>query len=82
MNLNLKEDLTDFIKREIRFAEIELVRLSQDSNTEYEEKLQSMGYQLEKIAVANGKLGAVNQYFVEPQQPQQPQPQNGASHVE
>ena len=84
MNLDLKNDLTELVKNDIRFAEIELVRLSQDNTLEYKHRLERMGYQLELIAIANGKIAGVNQYFSVPQPtaPQQAPQSNGQTHVE
>lgn len=84
MNLDLKNDLTELVKNEIRFAEIELVRLSQDNSLEYKSRLEQMGCQLQIIAVANGKFAGINQYFTVPQPtaPQQAPQANGQTHVE
>lgn len=67
---NLKLDLLNKINNEKYFEELELVRLAQDPNMNYKEKVESMSYRLANIAVLNAQLGLVGQYFPE----QQPAP--------
>jgi hypothetical protein len=67
---NLKLDLLNKLRNDKYYKEIELVRLAQDPNMNYEEKIYDMDRMLEVIALINIKLGLVEQYFQEPAQPQ------------
>ena len=77
---NLKLDLLNKINNEKYFDELELVRLAQEPNMNYREKIDLMQQLLENIAIANAELGLVAQYFPDQQPaPQQaPAPQAGA----
>lgn len=83
---NLKLDLINHLNLRKYYAELELVRLAQDPNMNYENKIESMSYSLKEIAILNAQLGGVEQYFKEePQQqgsaiPQQENP-NGATPI-
>ena len=93
---NLKLDLLNKINNQKYFYELELVRLAQDANMNYEQKINDMSYLLKEIALLNAQLGGVEQYFKEPEatgdapanapapQAQQPvgQVHNGQSHGE
>lgn len=91
---NLKLDLLNKLRNEKYFDELELVRLAQDPNMNYLEKIGQMQKKLERIAIVNAELDLTEQYFKEPaapqpqvQQPVQPvQPQgqvhNGQTHGE
>lgn len=69
---NLKLDLVNKLNNDKFYAELELVRLAQEPNMNYKQKIEEMNYQLEFLAVTNVKLGLVEQYFQEPaQQPVQ-----------
>ena len=71
---NLKLDLINKLNNEKFYAELELVRLAQEPNMSYRTKIDSMNLELEILAVTNGKLGLVEQYFHEPVAPEgQPQ---------
>jgi len=72
---NLKIDLLNKINNEKYFKELELVRLAQDPNMNYEYKIEAMTNELAKIAILNAQLGGVEQYFQEPAPQQQPAPQ-------
>jgi hypothetical protein len=82
---NLKLDLLNKIQNDKYFEEMELVRLAQDPNINYREKIDAMSYRLQSIAIINAQLGLVEQYFNE-QAPQQAAPQGqvhqGQSHGE
>lgn len=89
---NLKLDLVNKINNEKYYDEIELIRLAQDPNTNYKNKIEDMGALLKKIAIHNAQLGLVEQYFKEPEQQNAPvtnppqaaptQTQPGQSHAE
>lgn len=69
---NLKLDLLNQLRNQKYFDELELVRLAQDPNMKYKEKIDLMQVRLGSIALVNAELGLVEQYFQEPvQQPQQ-----------
>jgi len=80
---NLKVDLLNKLRNDKYYKEIELVRLAQEPNMNYEEKIHMMDRNLETIAVINIKLGLAEQYFQEPAaQPQGQEIQNApAGHV-
>ena len=63
---NLKLDLKNKLNNDKYYQELELVRLAQDPNTNYEGKVASMQFQLQQIALLNAELGLVEQYFQEP----------------
>ena len=67
---NLKLDLINKLNNEKFYAELELVRLAQEPNMKYKEKITLMEVELETLALANAKLGLVEQYFQEPAAPQ------------
>lgn len=60
---NLKLDLLNKVNNEKYFAELELVRLAQEPNMNYQDKIESMDKILGDIAIMNAKLGGVDQYF-------------------
>ena len=63
---NLKLDLINKLNNDKYYEELELVRLAQDPNTNYKEKIDAMSYRLANLAVLNAQLGLVGQYFQEP----------------
>ncbi len=63
---NLKLDLINKIKNDKYYDELELVRLAQEPNMNYEEKVDTMSVILENIAIENAKLQLIEQYFQEP----------------
>jgi len=63
---NLKVDLIQKINDKKYYEEMELVRLAQDPNMNYEVKVYDMLEILGNLAILNAKLGLVNQYFQEP----------------
>lgn len=69
---NLKLDLLNKLRNDKYYEELELVRLAQDPNTNYKEKVDAMSYRLSNLAMLNAQMGLVEQYFQEPaaQQPQ------------
>ena len=71
---NLKIDLLNKINNKKYFEEMELVRLAQDPNMNYEIKIDSMSTILANIAILNAQLGGVEQYFQEPAQAPAPVP--------
>jgi len=74
---NLKLDLLNKLRNDKYYKEIEFVRLAQDPNMNYEEKIYEMDRILEIIALINIKMGLAEQYFQEPAaQPQGQQVQN------
>jgi hypothetical protein len=68
---NLKLDLLNKINNKKYFEEMELVRLAQDPNMNYERKIDSITSILGSIALLNVQLGGIESYFQEPA----PQPQ-------
>lgn len=66
---NLKVDLVNKLNNDKFYAEIELVRLAQEPNMNYKQKIELMEVELTTIALTNGMLGLVEQYFQEPAQP-------------
>lgn len=62
---NLKLDLVNKLNNDKFYAELELVRLAQEPNMNYKEKIEGMDAQLEGLAVLNAKIGLVEQYFKE-----------------
>jgi hypothetical protein len=60
---NLKLDLVNKINNDKFYEEIELIRLAQDPNMNYRDKIESMQYRLERIAILNSQAGLVDQYF-------------------
>lgn len=90
---NLKLDLVNKINNDKMFDELELVRLAQEPNMNYRDKVETMDGLLSKIATSNSKLELVEQYFQDapaqaPQgapaqaNPPQAQVQQGQSHGE
>jgi hypothetical protein len=63
---NLKLDLLDKISKDKMFEELELVRLAQDPNMNYKDKIDLMQYQLERLSILNAELGLIEVYFKEP----------------
>ena len=63
---NLKVDLKNKIMNDKFYEELELVRLAQDPNTNYKEKIDSMSYRLANLASLNAQMVLVEQYFQEP----------------
>lgn len=68
---NLKLDLLNKLRNDKYFEEIELVRLAEDPNTNYKNKIERIAERLEKIALLNAELGLVEQYFQQQPQPMQ-----------
>lgn len=68
---NLKLDLLNKLRNDKYYEELELVRLAQDPNTNYKEKIDAMAFRLANLAMANAQMGLVEQYFQEPPAPQQ-----------
>ena len=63
---NLKLDLLNKLNNDKFYEELELVRLAQEPNMNYKEKIDDMQYRLGAIALLNAQLGLVGQYFQEP----------------
>jgi len=63
---NLKLDLLNKLRNDKYYKEIELVRLAQEPNMNYERKIELMDELLEFIALNNIKAGLAEQYFQEP----------------
>lgn len=74
---NLKLDLLNKINNEKYFEEMELVRLAQEPNMHYKQKIEDMYIRLGNIALLNAEIGLVEQYFKEPTQQQPVMPQQG-----
>ena len=65
---NLKLDLINKLNNDKFYSELELVRLAQEPNMNYKEKIELMNNQLEELALLNIKAGLVEEYFKEPAQ--------------
>ena len=63
---NLKLDLLNKLRNDKYYAELELVRLAQDPNCNYKQKIDDMQYQLQEISLLNAEMGLVEVYFQEP----------------
>lgn len=63
---NLKLDLVNKLNNEKYYEELELIRLAQEPNMNYKEKIDLMTENLAEIALLNAQVGLVNQYFQEP----------------
>jgi hypothetical protein len=72
---NLKLDFINKINNDKFYEEIELIRLAQDPNMNYREKIEQMQSQLERLAILNSQVGLVDQYFQDTPQ-QAPAPTN------
>lgn len=72
---NLKLDLLNKLRNDKYYEEIELVRLAQDPNMNYKDKIDNMSYRLSTLSLINAEMGLVEQYFQEPVAAQQPVPQ-------
>jgi len=72
---NLKLDLINKLNNDKFYGELELVRLAQEPNMKYKEKITLMEVELETLALANAKLGLVEQYFQEPAPQAAPAPE-------
>lgn len=71
---NLKLDLLNKHKNDKYYAELELVRLVNDSTLNYKSKIDLMSELLENIAILNAQIALVEQYFQDtpPQQEERP----------
>lgn len=63
---NLKLDLIDKLNRDKMYEELELVRLAQDPNANYRQKINQMSTNLANISIINAQLVLAQQYFQEP----------------
>ena len=64
---NLKIDLVNKLTNRKYYDELELIRLAQEPNMHYEEKINTMDVLLENIALVNVQLDLINNvYFKEP----------------
>lgn len=81
---NLKLDLINHIRNDKYYKELELVRLSQDINIKYRNKIESMSNLLMEIASLNQQLELVEVYFKESYNDENltKQHNNGQSHDE
>lgn len=65
---NLKLDLLNKLRNDKYYSELELVRLAQEPNMNYQIKIDEMDVELTELALLNAKMGLVEQYFQEPAQ--------------
>ena len=89
---NLKLDLLNKVSIDKMYEEMELVRLAQEPNMNYREKVETMIERLKNIAILNQQITLINQYFPEQsqqnqvqqlqQQYQTQQPHHGQTHAE
>jgi len=80
---NLRVDLLNKLSNDKMFEEMELVRLAQEPNMNYKDKIDQMAYRLSNIAMLNAQLNLLGMYLPEQQpQPVQAQaPQAPAGHI-
>jgi hypothetical protein len=79
---DLKTDLLQSITNDLMYDEMELVRLANDPNTIYRDKIKNMSSILASIALIQAKIQLVQKYFTEPvaaPQPNVPQPQQNVA---
>lgn len=87
---NLKIDLLNKSNNAKYFEELELMRLAQEPNMNYKQKLDEIDTVLGNIAMLNAKIGGIEQYFREEPSTKQPvapvapasTQQNGQTHKE
>jgi len=82
---NLKVDLVNKLNNDKYFAEMELIRLAQEPNMNYEDKITLMDGKLTIIVGVERKLELVEKYFTQPDETApEPlkQPNQGQSHGE
>ncbi len=60
---DLKIDLVNKISNDKYYAELELARLANDSTIPYEQKIDDMIYQLNKISRTNSNIDLIELYF-------------------
>jgi hypothetical protein len=75
---NLKVDLLNKLNNDKYFAEMELIRLAQEPNMNYQQKIDEMQYLLERLAILNGEIALASQYFQDPVAPPVAQPEAAA----
>ena len=63
---NLKLDLLNKLKNEKYYSELEMIRLANEPNMNYKEKIDSLSDELENIAIIDAQTTLVEQYFKEP----------------
>jgi len=64
---NLKLDLLNKLRNDKYYKEMELVRLAQEPNMCYEEKIDNMVVKLKQLHDLNGQMLLMEQYFQEPE---------------
>jgi hypothetical protein len=67
---DLKLDLLTKLRSDKYYEELELVRLAQDPNMNYKEKIELMSIRLKNLALLNSEMVLAEQYFQPPAQPQ------------
>lgn len=73
---NLKVDLLNKLSNDKYYEEMELVRLAQEPNMYYKQKIDEMGGRLRELALLNSQIALIEQYFKDPQPAEQPQELN------
>jgi len=76
---NLKLDIIKIYSDNKMYAELELVRLAQEPNMNYKNKLNLMDEELNILIKSNAKIELINQYFQEPAPQAAPAPQQEAA---
>ena len=74
---NLKLDLVNKLNNEKYYDELELIRLAQEPNINYKQKINDMTFILQTIALLNAEIGLVEQYFKEPEPQKEQVPVEG-----
>jgi hypothetical protein len=82
VTLNLKNDLLDVIATKRQFKQAEFIRLANDPNTNYEDKVSHMLSLAEEIANCDLQVNVINFYFKDQQESAPAPAQNGQSHRE
>ena len=63
---NLKVDVLNKVGNEKYFQELELVRLAQDPNMKYKDKVEEISAVLIELAILDAQASLVEKYFQEP----------------
>lgn len=74
---NLKIDLQNKLRNDKYYEELELVRLANEPNMMYREKIERMSHTLRELSLLDAQLNLTDKYFQEdPVEHQQQKPQN------
>lgn len=65
---DLKLDLTNKLKNDKYYVEMELIRLAQEPKMNYKDKIDLMADSLKDIAIINAQFGLIEEYFRLPEE--------------